>query len=96
MPQPVWKAGCEKTWLTPPPESLHPASEPYPPHAGLDIVSPLLQVGVVPPAPMTCGEFAGLSTPSTPPQSRLPLSPEAANHDCPIALALAKMLSLAV
>src|SRR5947208_946071 len=42
---------------------------------------------------MTCGEFAGLSTPRMPLQSRLPLSPEAANHDCPIAFALAKMLS---
>src|SRR2546428_7558073 len=40
-----------------------------------------------------CGEFAGLSTPRMLLQSRLPLSPEAANHDCPIAFALAKMLS---
>ena len=54
---------------------------------------PALHPGVVPPTPMTCGEFAGSSTVTRLLQSRLPLSPEAANHDCPIALALAKMLS---
>src|SRR5262249_7204327 len=57
---------------------------------------PPLHLGVVPPTPITCGEFAGWSTVVTRvPQSWLPLSPEAANHDCPIAFALAKMLSLA-
>src|SRR2546422_8259720 len=57
---------------------------------------PLLHTGVVPPTPITCGEFAGLSTLGVRvvlPQSRLPLSPDAANHDCPIALPVAKMLS---
>jgi hypothetical protein len=57
---------------------------------------PALHVGVVPPTPITCGEFAGLSTDSVLlplPQSRLPLSPDAANHDCPMALALAQMAS---
>src|SRR5947209_19991397 len=54
---------------------------------------PPLHAGVVPPTPITWGELAGLSTPRRPLQSRLPLSPEAANHDCPIAFALAKMLS---
>ena len=61
--------------------------------AGFDGVRPPEHVGVVPPTPITCGEFAGLSTPSTPPQSRLPASPDAANHDCPMAFAFAKMLS---
>ena len=51
--------------------------------------------GVVPPTPITWGELAGLSTPRRLLQSRLPLSPEAANHDCPIAFAFAKMLSSA-
>ena len=55
---------------------------------------PPLHAGVVPPTPITWGELAGLSTPRRLLQSRLPLSPEAANHDCPIAFALAKMLSL--
>src|SRR2546429_8952755 len=54
---------------------------------------PPLHAGVVPPTPITWGELAGLSTPRRLLQSRLPLSPEAANHDCPIAFALAKMLS---
>ena len=50
----------------------------------------------MPPTPITCGEFAGLSTVTVlVPQSRLPLSPEAANHDWPIAVALATMLSSA-
>jgi hypothetical protein len=92
-PQPVWKAGRLKTWLTPPPEPLQPVSDPYPPHPGLPAVMPLLQVGVVPPTPITCGEFAGLSTVSVWLQSRLPLSPEAANHDWPIAFAFAKIAS---
>src|SRR5207247_5885371 len=60
---------------------------------GLEGVRPLLHAGRVPPTTITCGEFAGLSTPRRPLQSRLPLCPEAANHDCPIAFALAKMLS---
>jgi hypothetical protein len=50
-------------------------------------------VGVVPPTPITCGELAGLSTDSMLLQSRLPLSPDAANHDCPMAFAFAKMAS---
>src|SRR5690349_10734525 len=54
---------------------------------------PALQVGVVPPTPITCGELAGLSTESVLLQSRLPLSPDAANHDCPIALPFAKIAS---
>ena len=82
-----------KTLLTPPPEPLHPVSDPYPAHPGLPIVMPPLQVGVVPPTPITCGEFAGLSTVSVWLQSRLPLSPEAANHDWPIAFAFAKIAS---
>ena len=92
-PQPVWNAGRVKSWLTPPPDPLHPVSDPYPPHPGLPAIMPLLQVGVVPPTPITCGEFAGLSTVSTLLQSRLPLSPEAANHDCPSAFAFAKIAS---
>jgi hypothetical protein len=57
-------------------------------------VRPALHEGVVPPTPITCGELAGLSTVTTlVPQSRLPSSPEAENHACPIAFALAKMLS---
>src|SRR5439155_23184787 len=59
----------------------------------LDRVMPALQLGVVPPTPITWGEFAGLSTPRMLLQSRLPLSPEAANQDCPFALPFAKMLS---
>jgi hypothetical protein len=47
----------------------------------------------VPPTPITCGEFAGLSTDSVLLQSRLPLSPDAANHDCPIAFAFAQIAS---
>jgi hypothetical protein len=47
----------------------------------------------VPPTPITCGEFAGLSTDSMLLQSRLPLSPDAANHDCPMAFAFAKIAS---
>jgi hypothetical protein len=47
----------------------------------------------VPPTPITCGEFAGLSTVRIPLQSRLPSSPEAANHDWPIAFAFAKIAS---
>src|SRR5216110_1535329 len=54
---------------------------------------PPLHAGVVPPTPITWGELAGLSTPRRLLQSRPPLSPEAANHDCPIAFPLAKMLS---
>src|SRR5262245_57718950 len=86
-----------KSWLSPPPDPLHALSVPYPAHAGLPDVKPPLHVGVVPPTPMTWGELAGLSTVMVDglplPQSRLPLSPDAANHDCPIAFALAKMLS---
>src|SRR5690348_8257967 len=81
------------TLLTPPPEPLQPVSDPYPPHPGLPIVMPELHAGVVPPTPITCGEFAGLSTVSTELQSRLPASPDAANHDCPIAFAFAKTAS---
>ena len=92
-PQPVWKDGRAKTWLTPPPDPLQPISEPYPAHAGFPAVMPALHVGVVPPTPITCGEFAGLSTESMLLQSRLPLSPEAANHDCPMAFAFAKIAS---
>jgi hypothetical protein len=84
-----------KIWLTPPPEPLQPVSDPYPAHPGFPAVMPALQVGVVPPTPMTCGEFAGLSTLSRLLQSRLPLSPEAANQDWPIALAFAKIASSA-
>ena len=58
-------------------------------------MSPLLHVGVVPPTPITWGELAGLSTWAVLWQSRLPLSPEAANQDCPMAFALAKMASSA-
>src|SRR5262245_12844793 len=54
---------------------------------------PLLQLGVVPPTQITWGELAGLSTDSMLLQSRLPLSPDAANHDCPMAFAFAKMAS---
>ncbi len=54
---------------------------------------PALHVGVVPPTPITCGELAGLSTDSMLLQSRLPLSPDAANHDCPMAFAFAKIPS---
>jgi hypothetical protein len=54
---------------------------------------PALHAGVVPPTPITCGELAGLSTESVLLQSRLPLSPDAANHDCPMALAFAKIAS---
>src|SRR3989449_11315986 len=50
---------------------------------------PALHAGVVPPTPITCGELAGSSTESALLQSRLPLSPEAANHDWPTAFALA-------
>ena len=89
-PHPVWKTGRAKP-LMPPPEPLHAVSLPYPAQAGLAGVSPLLHVGVVPPTPITCGELAGLSTESVLWQSRLPLSPEAANQDCPMAFALAKM-----
>jgi hypothetical protein len=92
-PQPVWNDGRANTWLTPPPDPLQPTSEPYPAHAGLPDVIPALHVGVVPPTPITCGEFAGLSTDSRLLQSRLPLSPEAANQDCPIAFAFAKIAS---
>src|SRR2546425_293426 len=77
----------------PPPESLQPVSDPYPAHPGLDGVIPPLHAGVVPPTPMTWGEFAGWSTLRVFLQSRLPLSPEAANHDWPTAFALVKMLS---
>ncbi len=92
-PQPVWNPGRAKTWLTPPPDPLQPTSEPYPTQAGLPDVIPALHVGVVPPTPMTCGELAGLSTESVLLQSRLPLSPDAANHDCPMAFAFAKIAS---
>ena len=54
---------------------------------------PPLQVGVVPPTPVTCGEFDGWSTVRILLQSRLPLSPEAANHDWPTAFPFAKMSS---
>jgi hypothetical protein len=50
-------------------------------------------VGVVPPTPITCGELAGLSTESVLLQSRLPASPDAANHDCPMAFAFARIAS---
>src|SRR3989442_4376119 len=77
----------------PPPELLQPVSDPYPAHPGLDGVMPPLHAGVVPPTPMTCGEFAGWSTLTVIWQSRLPLSREAANHDWPAAFAFVKMLS---
>jgi hypothetical protein len=92
-PQPVWNAGRAKTWLTPPPDPLQPTSEPYPAQAGFPAVMPALHAGVVPPTPITCGELAGLSTDSMLLQSRLPLSPDAANHDWPIAFAFAKIAS---
>jgi hypothetical protein len=56
-------------------------------------VRPALQIGVVPPTPITCGELAGWSTLVTLLQSLLPLSPEAANHDWPMAFAFAKIAS---
>ncbi len=92
-PQPAWNDGRANTWLTPPPDPLHAASEPYPPQAALPDVMPALHVGVVPPTPITCGELAGLSTDSVPLQSRLPLSPDAENHDWPMAFAFAKIAS---
>src|SRR5262249_41001137 len=75
-----------------PPRCRRPPPRP-PPHPGLCEVNPLVHVGVVPPTPITWGELAGLSTDSVLLQSRLPLSPDAANQDCPIAFALAKMSS---
>src|SRR5262249_61269713 len=63
------------------------------PRGGPPGAPPPLRVGAAPPTPITCGELAGLSTVPMPLQSLLPLSPEAASHDCPIALAFAKMLS---
>ena len=92
-PQPDWNPGRANTALTPPPEPLQPVSAPYPAQPGADGVSPALQVGVVPPTPITCGELAGLSTLMMLLQSRLPSSPDAANHDSPMAFAFAKIAS---
>src|SRR5262249_28909050 len=112
--QPDWNGDRENTRLTPPPDPVQPVSEPYPPQAELRIFMPLLQVGVVPPTAIKCGELAGCVTLGTlsqelegqspsllhdlpefgPPahvlHARLPLSPDAANQVCPIALAVMK------
>src|SRR5262249_58848293 len=78
------------------PRPLQAVTPTSPAQVGVAGERPLLQVGVVPPTPITWGELAGLSTDSVPLQSRLPLSPEAANQDCPMAFALAKMASSAL